>query len=141
MSREEIQKAILEERRLTQAMEEVYRELSALERTIFERRAAISTINEDLKEPLSDKTTLVPVGGGVFMHASLTSVGSVLVNVGSNIFLTKTKNEAKEFLEKSIEMLEKAYKERTSLFDQLRKKHSEVYSQLLEYQIKAEKKD
>ncbi|MFQ5712100.1 MAG: prefoldin subunit alpha [Candidatus Geothermarchaeales archaeon] len=140
MSREEIQGAIVEERRLARAMEGVYRELVALERTLSDRRAALSTISEDLKEPLKDKTTLVPIGGGVFMHASLTGVDEVLVNVGANIYLAKTKGEARGFIERAIESISKAYEERAKLFDELRRRHDEIYARLLEYQLKAEKK-
>ena len=140
MSREEdIQKVVVEERRLARAIEAVYQEVAALERSIFERRLALATINEDLKNPLKDKSVLVPIGGQIYVPSRLSTTDRVLVNIGANIYVAKGREEAKGFLEERLEALEKAHSERTKLLQDLRRRHNEILTLLLEYQARRER--
>ncbi len=136
----EILRAIQEERRIARAMEAIYRDILTLERGIVERKLASSALKEDLKQPSTEKDLLVPIGGDVFVYANLRALDKVLVNVGADVYISKSKEEAQEFLEKRTSLLEKAYEERLTLLDNFRKKRDEINALILDYQIEMEKR-
>lgn len=140
MSKErEIQKVILEERRLGQIMDNLYREIATLEMAIFERRRATDTLIEDLKSPLIKKNVLIPIGGEIYLHASIEDTDKALVNVGADVYITKKKEETKNFLEETISAYEKAHKERVDLFNNIKRKREDLNNMLLEYQLEKER--
>lgn len=139
MSREDIQKVVVEERRLARVIEAIYQEIATLERNILERRMALTTINEDLKDPLKDKSVLVPIGGQIYVPSHLSTTDQVLVNVGASIYITKGREDAKAFLEERLEALEKVYRDRMNLLQDLKKRHDGMIARLLEYQARRER--
>ena len=82
-------------------LESTFNELSArqnmLERALLENRAAL----EAIKGLTDQKPTeaLLQIGAGVLVRASPPSVDSVLVNVGANVVIEKTREEATAYLE------------------------------------------
>ena len=134
-----VQQLSLEERRLTATIDQVYRELLTLERAMAERRMALTTIEEDLKEPLTEKQVLVPIGGEVFLYAATSSLDRVLVNIGSGIFMVRKKEEAQRLLETKLETFQKALQERNALLQDMRRRRDGIAVALREYQARTQR--
>jgi prefoldin alpha subunit len=82
-------------------LEGTFNELSArqnmLERALLEGRAALDAI-KGLGES-KEAEVLMQIGGGVLVKSSPPSVDKVLVNVGANVVIEKSKEEAMAMLE------------------------------------------
>jgi len=89
---------------------------------ISEFHAANSTI-DGLKEATKGTTILVPIGGGSFIKAKVTDYEKIVVDVGANVSLEKSFDEAYEDLETHIRELEKS---RTNLQAQLQETESNL---------------
>ena len=74
--------------------------------TIRDVETALVTIT-GLKDEPAGKETLVPVGFGSFVKATLTETDKVVVGIGAGVSIEKKIDEAKEFLEKKKEELNK----------------------------------
>lgn len=120
-------------------IEQVSREILTLERAMVERRMALTTIDEDLKEALKEKEVLVPIGGEVFLYAATSSLDRVLVNIGANVFMVKRKEEARGLLQGKLETFQRAHQERTALLRDLRGRHDGIAAALMEYQARAQR--
>jgi prefoldin alpha subunit len=89
-------------------LEGTYNELTArqnlLERALLESRAALESI-----KGLDGKSTevLTQIGGGAMLHSSPPSTDRVLVNVGANVVIEKSKEEAIAMLEERSRDVEK----------------------------------
>ncbi|MBN2518457.1 MAG: prefoldin subunit alpha [Candidatus Altiarchaeota archaeon] len=78
-------------------LQELYKQLALVERSLSELEDTIAAIEEIPKT--KEGEALVPVGLGIFVKAELLEKNKFLVSVGSDIFLDKTAAEAKEYLE------------------------------------------
>jgi prefoldin alpha subunit len=89
-------------------LEGTYNELTArqnlLERALLESRAALESI-----KGLDGKSTevLTQIGGGVMLHSPPPSTDRVLINVGANVVIEKSKEEAVAILEERSRDVEK----------------------------------
>jgi len=102
---EETVNALLVEIRV---LEGTYNELTArqnlLERALLESRAALDSIKGlDGKSP----EVLTQIGGGAMLHSPPPSTDKVLINVGANVVIEKTKEEAVAMLEERSRDVEK----------------------------------
>jgi len=105
-------------------LEGTYNELTArqnlLERALLESRAALDSI-----KGLDDKSSevLTQIGGGAMLHSSPPSTDRVLINVGANIVIEKSKEEAVAMLEERSRDVEKTIvslvRERNEIADRL----------------------
>jgi prefoldin alpha subunit len=89
-------------------LEGTYNELTArqnlLERALLESHAALESINGlDGKSP----DVLTQIGGGAMLHSPPPSTDMVLINVGANIVIEKSKEEAVAMLEERSRDVEK----------------------------------
>ena len=89
-------------------LEGTYNELTArqnlLERALLESRAALESIKGlDGKSP----EVLTQIGGGAMLHSPPPSTDRVLINVGSNVVIEKSKEEAVAMLEERSRDVEK----------------------------------
>jgi prefoldin alpha subunit len=89
---------------------------------ISEFHAATSTI-EGLKRAATGTTILVPVGGGSFIKAKVTDYERVIVDVGANVSMEKSFDEAREGLESRVHELERT---RLNLHTQLQETESNL---------------
>jgi prefoldin alpha subunit len=90
-------------------LEGTYNELTArqnlLERALLESRAALDSIKGlDGNSP----EILTQIGGGAMLHSPPPSTERVLINVGANIVIEKSKEEAVAMLEERSRDLEKS---------------------------------
>jgi len=74
--------------------------------TIKDIETALTTITS-LKDEPAGKETLVPVGFGSFVKATLADTGKVVVGIGAGVSVEKKTEDAKAFLEKRKEELNK----------------------------------
>jgi prefoldin alpha subunit len=105
-SPEETVNALLVEVRV---LESTYNELTArqnlLERALLESRAALDSIKGLDGEPPTE--VLTQIGGGAMLRSQPPSTDRVLVSVGSNIVIEKSKEEAVAMLEERSRDVEK----------------------------------
>jgi len=90
-------------------LEGTYSELTArqnlLERALLESRAALESIKGlDGKSP----DVLTQIGGGAMLHSPPPSTDTVLINVGANVVIEKSKEEAVAILEERGRDVEKS---------------------------------
>ena len=82
-------------------LESTYNDMSArqnlLERILIESRSSLDTI-KGLSSSSADEV-LVPVGGGILLRASPPKTDKVLLNIGANVVVEKTREEATKFME------------------------------------------
>jgi len=89
-------------------LEGTYNELTArqnlLERALLESRAALESIKGlDGNSP----EVLTQIGGGAMLHSAPPSTDRVLINVGANVVIEKSKEEAVAMLEERSRDVEK----------------------------------
>jgi len=105
-SAEETVNALLVEVRV---LESTYNELTArqnlLERALLESRAALDSIKGLDGKPSGE--VLTQIGGGAMLRSEPPSTDRVLVSVGSNIVIEKSKEEAVAMLEERSRDVEK----------------------------------
>ena len=81
-------------------------------------------LKEGLKE-LKEGETYINIGGLIFARAEIKNINKVLVNVGNNVFIEKSREEVINTLSKIIRDLEKAKEEIEQQLDQIRNKIKE----------------
>ena len=103
---EETANALLVEIRV---LESTYNELTArqnlLERALLESRAALDSIKGLSDTPPSE--VLTQIGGGAMLRSQVPSTDHVLVSIGANVVLEKSKEEAVALLEERSRDVEK----------------------------------
>jgi len=82
-------------------LESTYNELSSrqnlLERILIESRTSLDTM-KGLSSSTSDEA-LIPVGGGILLRASPPRTDKVLLNIGANVVVERTRDDATKFME------------------------------------------
>lgn len=84
-------------------LKEIEQALELVERQISELQMCKSSIDE-LENLKKETETLAPIGAGIFVNARLKNTDEVLVDVGAKVICKKTFKEAKEIVEKKIDM-------------------------------------
>lgn len=140
MSREELSVLVYEQRRILDLIEALYNELATLERSLMENRNALDILNKYKSDlDASEHDTLLPIGGGVYLPVSISRPAKIIVSVGAGIYLERDLDSAIEYVNKSIENLQKVIQERTSLLNQLRNRYEEIAARVAEIQFKMQK--
>jgi prefoldin alpha subunit len=100
------------------------RQLELIEQRRVEALAAIESIRSlnGEKEPV----VLVPLGGGTMVRARVENPGKVLVNIGADTILQRTKEEAVTFLQDRITEMEAMEKKVAGTIEQLRGQINEI---------------
>jgi len=94
---ERLQSLAIELRMLEGYFNEINTRESLLARAVMESRAALEAIRSFPSNEVSD--FLVPIGGGVFIEASAKPPDKLIVNIGANVMVEKTKEGIINFLE------------------------------------------
>jgi len=103
---ERLQSLVIELRMLEGYFNEVNTRESILARAIMENRAALEAIRGFSSNEVSD--LLVPIGGGVFIETSAKPPDKLIVSIGANVMVEKTKDGIINFLEERIKEIEDA---------------------------------
>ncbi len=86
--------------------ESLAQQINMVKLTIRDVETALTTITA-LKDEPAGKETLVPVGFGSFVKATLTNPNTVVVGVGAGVSIEKNIDDAKAFLDKKKDELNK----------------------------------
>ncbi len=86
--------------------EAISQQLNMVKLTIKDVETALTTITA-LKDETAGKETLVPIGFGSFVKATLPDPGKVVVGIGSGVSVEKKTDDAKAFLENRKDELTK----------------------------------
>jgi len=106
-----------------QSRAEAYRQqLAMIELSVGECESAINAL-EQLEKVKAEKTTLVPIGAGAYVHATISQVDKILMNLGAGVSAEKDSSAARETLTKRKDDLTKMYER---LSEDLRGMHNEM---------------
>jgi prefoldin alpha subunit len=97
---------------INENIKQFQQQLQMLEEQVAELRAALEALIS-LEKTKDKETLLVPIGQGIFAKANFQATSSLLVNVGSNIMVSKDIPSAKKMLEEREQAVE-IYKEQSS---------------------------
>lgn len=103
---ERLQRLVTNARLLESYLNEVSARQSMVARAILESNAALEAIKGFSSQGNSD--LLVPIGGGLFLKALAPPPDVVIVNVGADVAVEKTREEAIAYMEERVKDLEKA---------------------------------
>ena len=98
--------------------EAIGQQISMLKITLRDLETALATITALIDEP-AGKETLVPIGFGSFVNATLTSTDKVVIGIGAGVSVEKKTEDAKVFLEKRKEELTKYFEQMNNAFAKL----------------------
>ncbi len=98
--------------------EAIGQQMNMLKLTIKDLETALATITALIDEP-AGKETLVPIGFGSFINATLTSTEKVVIGIGAGVSVEKKTEDAKVFLEKRKEELTKYFEQMNNAFAKL----------------------
>jgi len=140
LSREELAVLVYEQRRILDLIEALYNELATLERSLMENRNALDILRKYKSDAeASEHETLLPIGGGVYLPVVITRPSKIVVSVGAGIYMEKDLDAALEYINKSIENLQKLMQDRTNLLNQLRNRYEEITAKVTELQFKMQR--
>lgn len=97
-------------------------QLALIELSIGECENALNTLDQ-LEKVKADKTALVSIGAGAYVHATIAQVDTILMNLGAGVSAEKDSNAVKETLTKRKDEFTKMY---GRLNDDLRGMHNEM---------------
>lgn len=103
---EEVEKDIYMLRRHQEQIEDIYAQVEIIEGLIKEYEMTASTLIE-MQKFENGRDTLMPIGGNVFLYASIKDTKKVVTKVGGKVFMEKKANQAIDFVNKRIEELKK----------------------------------
>lgn len=98
-------------------------QLRILEEGRIEALAAIESLNE---VRTGDDLVLIQVGGGTSIRARLVEPEKVLVNIGSDVIVEKSGEEAIEFLKDRVTEMEASGKKVVETIDRIRTQMNEI---------------
>jgi|YNPNPStandDraft_1061719.scaffolds.fasta_scaffold10014_6 prefoldin alpha subunit len=81
---------------------------------------------EQLKKTLGESDILVPIGLGVFVHASLKDTSKALIDIGAGVIAERSIDEAMEKLDRRIEDLQRNQERLYSMSDRIQKEAEEL---------------
>jgi prefoldin alpha subunit len=101
---ERINNLVAEARMLEGTFNELSGRQNLLERILIEGRASLDTI-KGLGSATPDEV-LIPVGGGILLRSEPPKVEKVLVNIGANVVIEKSRDDATKLIEERVQQIE-----------------------------------
>ena len=98
--------------------ESIAQQMNRLKITLKDLETALATVAA-LKDVPAGKEMLVPVGFGSFVNATLVTPDKVVIGIGAGVSVEKKTDDAKAFLEKRKDELNKYYEQLNSAFTKL----------------------
>jgi len=106
MADQEIQEKYILYQLLTKNMESLKEQFDVIQREFMEMRSATDSI-EEIKKLGSKNEVLIPLGGGCYGKGKITENDSILVGIGSNLFLDEESSSAKKTITERGKELDK----------------------------------
>lgn len=113
--------------------EELYGQSELLDRLIGDYMRTMETVQE--LSGISQKDTLIPIGGNAFVHGKISDTKHVIVNVGRGKYIEKTTNAAVDTLNKKIEDLKKSQEKILKAAEETRLKMEDIVQKLNEQNV------
>lgn len=88
-TKEQVVRAIAELQIIEQIVNEFQLRIATLDAALREHESAISLI-EEMKKAEGSMEVLIPIGGGNFIHGTITSTDKMEVSVGAGVVITKS---------------------------------------------------
>ncbi|HDH81729.1 MAG TPA: prefoldin subunit alpha [Thermoplasmatales archaeon] len=85
-------------------MDAIYQHVTLVEELLAEYRRVKSVLDE-ISKAKEGEEILVPLGGNIFIHASLKDTSNVMAEVGGGVVTEKSISKAMTFVDKKIEEL------------------------------------
>ncbi len=105
MNKEELQQQYMQLQMLDQQIKQVQKQLQTLTNQTNEVTYSIQSL-EEFKEAKQESEIFVPVVTGIFAKAELKDTKNVNINVGGNVAVNKSLDDAKKLLEDQLKELE-----------------------------------
>jgi len=107
---EELEKKLVELQMLREQLEQYEKHAIALMESGAELQVTKNAV-EQLKKLKDGTETMVPLGNGVYVTATLGSLKTFTMGVGSNVFVEKSPKDALKLIDERIEKVEKGTSE------------------------------
>ena len=121
---EEIRKISVELRLLEQTAETLQSRLSMLNAVAQDLTYANMTL-ESLEKEKENSEVLVPIGGTSYIRTKLDNPNQIIVGIGAGVSVEKTRQEAKDVINKRLEDLQKARTSTQQQFAQIAERINE----------------
>ncbi len=115
---EELRKLSVEMRLLEQTAETLQQRMSMLNAAMTDLTYANLTL-EGVEQESENAELLVPIGGGSYVKAKLSSSDKVIVGMGAGVSIEKTVSEAKTILKERLDELGKSATSAQQQFSQI----------------------
>lgn len=113
--------------------ESIAQQVNMVKVTIKDVETALTTITS-LKDEPEGKETLVPIGFGSFVKATLADTGKVVVGIGAGVSVEKKTEDAKAFLEKRKDELNKYLEQLNSTLAKIAQELQNIQSLVQKHQ-------
>ncbi len=97
LGEQDIKNLAIQHRELSQRAEAMQQQLNMVHMSLDDCMRAISTLGE-LGSLDGEKSTMIPIGSGSFVHADLKKLDQIVVNVGAGISVEKSIDDATQIL-------------------------------------------
>ncbi len=111
-----------------QQIEILTEQLSMIEQQRIEAAAAIETLRAIQEN--EDATVLLPVGGGALLRVKVLDTGHAIVNIGADVSVERSTEDAANYLEGRITELEALGKKVAGSLEQLQARATEISRRL-----------
>jgi len=102
MVKKDFKEKYMEHQVLMQQLQQLQENISSLDKHILDLKVLNDNL-DSIGKTESGKDTLMPLGSGIFVNGTLKDNKSVIMNVGANICVEKSVEEAKQTIDKQIE--------------------------------------
>ncbi|NQU98476.1 prefoldin subunit alpha [Candidatus Woesearchaeota archaeon] len=127
------QEKIMEYQLLEQQFQQLNTNIQNIDQNIADIKAIMNTLDEFKKLKKGD-TIQVPVANGIFAEATLDNSDKLKVNVGSNVIVDKSPEDAKKMMEEQIKDLEKYKEETMQYYEQMYMKLQALQQEMMQTQ-------
>ena len=101
---EELQKKAIEFQMIEQELRQIEKQIILLHQQLLEFRNLEENI-EELKNIKPETEMLSQIGAGIFIKSKIEDSNNLLMNIGANTAVLKTREEAMEIVKKQIEQI------------------------------------
>lgn len=121
----EIQELIMQFQVINQQIEALQKQIESLEESMYEVESSMKGIDE-INKSGNNKEILVPIVSGIFAKAQITNTDDFIVNVGSNVAVSKSSTQVKNLLKEHKDSLQKTQYSFASTLENLTSKAKEI---------------
>lgn len=129
MEKEKLQQKYLELQLIDQRIRNVQKQLQALDSQIIELVITKQSLDE-LGDVEIGSETLSPMASGIFIKADIKDKDELIVNVGSNVAVSKSRDEVKELISKQLDEVKKIQGELLAELQRLAVEAQKIESEL-----------